>query len=50
MDNENEGARVALPENVAIVRTGVFLGKESLMTLYVRPDNLTPQLTEDMVQ
>lgn len=38
MDNETEGAQVALTGNRAVVRTGVFLGKESMMTIYVHPD------------
>jgi electron transfer flavoprotein alpha subunit len=45
MFNENEGARVKLPVNGAIVRTGVFMGKDSIMTIYVRPDNMPAALT-----
>jgi len=44
MFNENEGARVKLPENGAIVKTGTFMGKPAMMTIYVRPDNITPAL------
>jgi hypothetical protein len=44
MFNENEGAQVALRENCAIVRTGTFMGKPALMTIYVRPDNLPTSL------
>jgi hypothetical protein len=45
MFNENEGAQVALPVNGVIVRTGTFMGKPSLMTIYVRPDNIPPALS-----
>lgn len=44
MFNENEGARVKLPENGAIVKTGTFMGKPALMTIYVRPDNVPAHL------
>lgn len=44
-DNENEGARVAIPTNMAVIRTGFFMGKESLMEIYVRPENM-PSLLE----
>lgn len=40
MDNEMEGARVALIPDHVIIRTGHFCGKESLMTIYVHPDNM----------
>lgn len=49
MFNENEGARVALPVNGAIVRTGTFMGKDSIMTIYVRPDNVPAHLTAQAV-
>lgn len=44
MFNEHEGARVALRPDVAIVQTGVFRGKPSLMSLYVHPDNVPAHL------
>lgn len=44
-DNENEGARVAIPTNMVVIRTGYFMGKESLMEIYVRPENM-PSLLE----
>ena len=40
MDNEAEGARVALAPGKAIIRTGVFLGKEAMMVIYVHPSNM----------
>lgn len=45
-DNENEGARIGIPTNTVVIRTGVFLGKESIMEIYVRPENM-PKLLEN---
>lgn len=42
-DNAYEGAKVPLIPALAIAKTGVFCGKESVMTLYVHPSVL-PQL------
>lgn len=39
MNNESEGARVALRSGVAILRTGYFCGQVSMATLYVHPSN-----------
>jgi hypothetical protein len=46
-DNAAEGKTVDIPAGVAVVRTGTFLGKPGLMTIYVRPDNL-PKLLPNM--
>lgn len=46
MDNEMEGARVALIPDHVIIRTGFFCGKESLMTIYVHPNNM-PKFLEN---
>ncbi len=46
MDNEAEGARVALAPGKAIIRTGVFLGKEAMMVIYVHPFNMPGRLTQ----
>ena len=43
--NEREGARVAIPPGMIVIRTGVFLGKESVMEIYVHPTNM-PMLLE----
>jgi hypothetical protein len=40
MDNEREGTKVALRAGSAIVRTGVFMGKESMMMINVLPENV----------
>lgn len=45
MDNEAEGARVALAPGKAIIRTGHFCGKEAMMVIYVHPSNM-PNLLE----
>ena len=44
MMNDAEGVNIKLRENSAIVRTGTFMGKPALMTIYVRPDNLPTSL------
>ena len=46
MDNEMEGVRVALIPDHVIIRTGFFCGKESLMTIYVHPNNMPKFLGE----
>lgn len=44
-DNEREGAKVALPENMIVIRTSIFMGKESVMEIYVHPNNMPRFLT-----
>lgn len=44
--NEREGAKVALPENIIVIRTGVFLGKEAMMEIYVHPNNMPKLIGE----
>lgn len=44
--NKNEGEKVSIPPNMAVIKTGYFLGKESMMEIYVRPENM-PKLLED---
>jgi hypothetical protein len=43
-DNPYEVAKMELRPGVAVVQTGVFCGKVSLMRIYVHPSNLTPLL------
>jgi hypothetical protein len=45
MQNENEGAKIAIPPGVVICEHGTFMGKPSRMTIYVHPDNM-PQFVE----
>jgi hypothetical protein len=45
-DNRTEGATIALPVDVIIVRTGWFCGKPSTMTIYVRPENMPALIGE----
>lgn len=46
MFNENEGARIAMRPNVAIIQHGVFMGKPAKMTIYIHPENM-PALIGD---
>jgi hypothetical protein len=46
MDNEAEGARVALKPDHVIICTGHFCGKESMMTIYVHPANMPKLIGE----
>lgn len=40
MDNNAEGARIAMVEGICIVETGVFQGKDMTMRIYVHPLNM----------
>ena len=44
--NAAEGQTVPIPDDMMIAKTGTFQGKPSLMTLFVRPDNIPRYLTE----
>jgi len=43
-ENPYEGASVDLIPGFAIIRTGHFCGKESVLTIYVHPENVTKYL------
>lgn len=47
--NEREGAKVAIPEGMIVIRTGVFLGKEAMMEIYVHPNNMPKLIGEGNV-
>jgi len=40
-DNKDEGRRVPMKPGFLLVKTGFFCGKESLMTIYVHPENMS---------
>lgn len=39
MENEYEGARIAMRPDILIISTGVFMGKPAMMTIFCHPDN-----------
>ncbi len=43
--NPYEGSRVEIKPGMALVKTGTFMGKPSVMFIYVHPDNM-PALLE----
>ena len=48
-NNAAEGATVELPDGTALAKTGTFLGKPSMLYLYVRPDNLVAAIGQETV-
>lgn len=40
MNNEAEGAKIMIPEGIAIIETGVFQGEDMKMRIYVHPENM----------
>src|SRR5690606_36366666 len=39
MNNENEGARIAMRPGVLILEYGTFMGKPAMLTIHVHPEN-----------
>jgi len=44
--NRYEGAKVQIPPNHAVIRTGIFLGQTAMMVIHVHPSNV-PKLLGD---
>jgi len=49
MNNAAEGVTVELPSGTALAKTGTFMGKPSMLYLYVRPDNLMAAIGQETV-